>query len=375
ARYSEAHLLAVQAQNRLDVLRRDRDRAEGALDDLERRQRERAEEAERVRAAQAETAQQRDRHEAEAAELRGAKGALDEAARSAETAVLEARAGIADADKLLRELRRLREDALGERGTSEVRLKEIETRLQGVEERVWDEYGVALGELSAPADFDPEAARAQIPKLREKLRSLGAVNELALESYEEEKERLDFLRTQQADLEAAEASLRSTIREINATASARFDETFEAVRAQFQRLFVQLFGENASADLVLAGDDPLEDDIEIRARPKGKKPSAITQLSGGEKTLTAIALLFAIYLVKPSPFCILDEVDAPLDDANIERFMGLIRAFAEETQFILVTHNKLTMEAADRMYGVTMQEEGVSKLVGVRFGEVLPEAA
>jgi chromosome segregation protein len=117
--------------------------------------------------------------------------------------------------------------------------------------------------------------------------------------------------------------------------------------------------------------DPLESAIEVFARPRGKRPSVLAQLSGGEKTLTAIALLFAIYLVKPSPFCILDEVDAPLDDANVTRFMHLIRKFSETTQFILVTHNKRTMEAADRMYGVTMQEQGVSSLVGVRFEEAL----
>jgi chromosome segregation protein len=146
------------------------------------------------------------------------------------------------------------------------------------------------------------------------------------------------------------------------------------VREQFRGLFRQLFGENAQAELILDGTDPLESPIEITARPKGKKPSAISQLSGGEKTLTAIALLFAIYLVKPSPFCILDEVDAPLDDVNIERFLSLIRAFAASTQFILVTHNKLTMEGADRMYGITMQEEGVSKLVGVRFDGVAEAA-
>ena len=137
--------------------------------------------------------------------------------------------------------------------------------------------------------------------------------------------------------------------------------------AAFQGLFRDLFGETAQADLALEGDDPLEAPIEIFAQPRGKRPSVISQLSGGEKALTAIALLFAIYLVKPSPFCILDEVDAPLDDTNVERFMRLIRQFEHRTQFILVTHNKLTMEAADRLYGITMPEPGISRLVGVRF--------
>ncbi len=370
ARFSEANLATVQARNQLDALRRDRDRAERTIRELAERETARQAEAERVRVQREEAAGLKATQEARATRLRDGRADLDTAVKHAETAVSDARSAISDTDVLLRDVRRLREDAQQRQAAGAVRLGEIGTRMEAVAERVWDEYGVALGEVAPPApDFDADAARREVPTLREKLRGLGAVNELALESYEEEKERLDFLRAQQADLEQAEASLRSTIREINATASARFDETFQAVRREFQRLFVDLFGENASADIVLAGDDPLESPVEIRARPKGKKPSGIAQLSGGEKTLTAIALLFAIYLVKPSPFCILDEVDAPLDDSNVERFMGLIRSFSASTQFILVTHNKLTMEAADRMYGVTMQEEGVSKLVGVTFDE------
>ena len=215
--------------------------------------------------------------------------------------------------------------------------------------------------------FQPDTARLEVPKLREKIRGLGAVNALALESYEEEQTRLAFLQEQRTDLADAEASLLDTIREINETARARFGETFEAVREAFQKLFTDLFGETATADLTLDGDDPLEAPVAISARPHGKRPVSLAQLSGGEKTLTATALLFAIYLVKPSPFCILDEVDAPLDDANVGRFMNLIRSFSDSTQFILVTHNKLTMEAADRMYGVTMPTPGISRLVGVRF--------
>ncbi|MEM1041844.1 MAG: chromosome segregation protein SMC [Bacteroidota bacterium] len=375
ARFSEANLVAVQARTRLDALGRDRDRTDLGLADLATRDDERQAEAGRLRASLDEAAGRIATQSAQATRLRDTKADLDQAVTTAETDVSDARSAISDTDALLREVRRLREEAQQAQGAGEIRRTEIGTRLEAITERVWEAYGVAPGEIEVPPDFDADEARREVPDLRAKLRTIGAVNELALESYEEEKQRLEFLREQQHDLEQAEASLRSTIREINATASARFNETFSAVRREFQRLFKDLFGQNASADIVLAGDDPLEDPIEIRARPKGKKPSAITQLSGGEKTLTAIALLFAIYLVKPSPFCILDEVDAPLDDANVERFMGLIRAFAESTQFILVTHNKLTMEAADRMYGVTMQEEGVSKLVGVRFDEVLPEAA
>jgi len=149
-------------------------------------------------------------------------------------------------------------------------------------------------------------------------------------------------------------------------------DTFEKIRENFINIFRSLFNPGDEADLKLEeSTDPLEAKIEIIAKPKGKRPTSIELLSGGEKTLTAIALLFAIYLVKPSPFCILDEIDAPLDDANIDRFTKIIKDFSRDTQFIVVTHNKRTMEAADTLYGVTMQEEGVSKLVAVRFNETL----
>ena len=170
----------------------------------------------------------------------------------------------------------------------------------------------------------------------------------------------------------AEEKLTQTINEINETAMERFNQTFEAVRKNFKEVFSTLFNEDDECDLIpnVNDDDVLESKIEIIAKPKGKRPSTIEQLSGGEKTLTAIALLFSIYLVKPSPFCILDEVDAPLDDANIERFTHLLRRFSKDTQFIVITHNKKTMEKAEMMYGVTMPEVGISKLVGVRLDDV-----
>ena len=302
--------------------------------------------------------------------------ALQSAAADAETSVLEHRATIADVEANLRAVRGARETAVQATTAAELRLAEIATRQETIAERLADEHGVDLDEADAERErlqaeemFQPETARREVPSLRDKIRGLGAVNALALESYEEEQTRLAFLQEQRADLAGAEASLLDTIREINETARTRFDDTFEAVRTAFQRLFTDLFGASAAADLALDGDDPLEAPVTITARPHGKRPVSLAQLSGGEKTLTATALLFAIYLVKPSPFCILDEVDAPLDDANVARFMDLIRSFADSTQFILVTHNKLTMEAADRMYGVTMPTPGISRLVGVRFDE------
>jgi len=220
-----------------------------------------------------------------------------------------------------------------------------------------------------------EESEREVQSLRSKIRRLGDVNPLALEEYEEEKERLDFLTEQQEDLEEAEQTLLETIEEINATAAERFFDTFDQIKDSFSEIFTELFGAGASAELMLEdADDPLDSAIDVIAQPKGKRPVTLEQLSSGEKTLTAIALLFSIYLVKPSPFCILDEVDAPLDDANVERFMSLIRRFEDDTQFILVTHNQRTMALADRMYGVTMEEQGVSKLVGVQFDEAVEMA-
>jgi chromosome segregation protein len=203
--------------------------------------------------------------------------------------------------------------------------------------------------------------------LKEKLKNFGAVNLLALEEYEVAAEREKFLSAQLADLTKAKSDLRSTITKINQTAREMFNESFTKVQENFTNLFVDLFdGGEAHINLV-DPDDPLESDIEIIARPSGKKLLPITMLSGGERALTAISLLFSLYLVKPSPFCILDEIDAPLDDANCQRFLKIIRSFSQQTQFIIITHNKITMEAADNLYGITMERPGVSKLVAVRF--------
>ncbi|MBI4364661.1 MAG: chromosome segregation protein SMC [Candidatus Latescibacteria bacterium] len=225
-----------------------------------------------------------------------------------------------------------------------------------------------------PAPETREERRERLAALQEKLRTLGPVNLLAMQDYEERRQRLAFLTGQRKDLDDARLSLLEAIARINATASDLFLKTFGQVNENFQKVFRTLF-EGGEAALTLTGDDSLEAEIEILARPRGKKPQSLSLLSGGEKALTAIALLFAIYLVKPSPFCILDEVDAPLDDANIDRFVLLLREFSRNTQFIVVTHNKKTMEVADCLYGVTMEEPGVSKLVSVRWNTDPPPDA
>jgi len=227
----------------------------------------------------------------------------------------------------------------------------------------------------APPDFDPVAAQQELEETRARFLALGAVNVLAVDEYTKKKERFQFLVQQREDVTRARAQLLEAIEKINVTASQLFVQTFSQVQVHFREVFKILF-EGGDAELRAIGEDPLECEIEIAARPRGKHLQSMSLMSGGERALTAIALLFAIYLVKPSPFCLLDEVDAPLDDANVERFVRMLRRFSDKTQFVVITHNKRTMEAADSLYGVTMQELGVSTLVSVRFdrrGAAAPE--
>ncbi|MDI6400597.1 chromosome segregation protein SMC [Balneolaceae bacterium ANBcel3] len=250
----------------------------------------------------------------------------------------------------------------------------LERDLKEITDHIWETYNLTMDQLSVtlPEHTDVSTARETIFTLKERLKNIGEVNPLAISEYEEEKQRLDHFEQQISDLEKAEHQLKETIQEINQKAQERFNQTFQEIRKNFQTVFHTLFEEDDHCDLLIdeSAEDPLEAKIEIVANPRGKRPSVIEQLSGGEKTLTAIALLFAIYLVKPSPFCVMDEVDAPLDDPNILRFTKLLKKFSGHTQFIVITHNKTTMEKSEMMYGVTMPETGISKLVGVRLDEV-----
>ena len=219
-----------------------------------------------------------------------------------------------------------------------------------------------------------EHVKALLRQVAGDIEKLGPINMLAIEEHAEESARLEFLQTQRNDLEKARDDLQTAIRQINRTARQLFMETFEQVRKNFQVTFDALF-EGGECDVTLADEeDPLESDIDVSASPRGKRTQRIHLLSGGERALTALALLFAIYLVKPSPFCVLDEVDAPLDEANIGRFVNMLQQFKRQTQFIVITHNPRTMEAADWIYGVTMAEPGISSIVGVQMEEAVESA-
>jgi chromosome segregation protein len=324
----------------------------------------------------------------------------------------ELRKRVQQHSETLRSVRREAETATAALHESELAMTNLRNRADGYRSRALEEFGFDIDDLDAAlaepfhaasgaenvvgttiqmhetaqdgfhpefyAEGDPQklfalgdvaALREEAKLLKSQLQSIGTVNPLAYEEYERESQRLEFLEKQFKDLQESERTLKHTIQEINQTAQKQFYDVFERIRTNFISIFTSLFNEGDEADLLIEEGDPLEAPIKIIAKPRGKRPSSIDMLSGGEKTLTAIALLFAIYLVKPSPFCILDEVDAPLDDANIDRYIRLIRRFAETTQFIMITHNKRTMEAAETLYGVTMEEEGVSKIVSVKFAD------
>ncbi len=251
------------------------------------------------------------------------------------------------------------------------KLNELKLQLAGMKERLSVEFKIELDQIidhPRATETSLEDLQTTSDRMRKRLENMGEVNPTAIEAYTEMKKRYEFILEQKNDLVDAKESLLQTIQEVEATANQQFLDTFNKVRENFQNVFKALFTEEDTADMILENPENLaETGIDIVAKPKGKRPSSISQLSGGEKTLTATALLFAIYLIKPAPFCILDEVDAPLDDANVGKFTQMIQKFSANSQFIIVTHNKMTMSAVDVIYGVTMQEPGVSKLVPVDF--------
>jgi chromosome segregation protein len=281
------------------------------------------------------------------------------------------------AERRVREARTQERAASDRRHALELEHQEVTGRIARIRERLEGEWGKPLDVLlseAQPVEGEHDELARELDGLVEALDRLGPVNMLAVEEHAEESERLDFLTAQRSDLVEARNDLRSAIREINKTATDLFTGTFEQIREHFRTTFLRLF-EGGEADIWLQDpSDPLESPIEIHASPKGKKTQRIDLLSGGERALTALSLLFGIYLVKPSPFCVLDEVDAPLDENNIGRFIRLLQDFSAQTQFVVITHNPRTIEAADWIYGVTMEEPGVSTIVGVKLQEALEVA-
>ena len=276
---------------------------------------------------------------------------------------------IAEAQKLMRKARREFDKHNRLRHHLEVTTTQLQMQLKAISARILDKYQITIDQIEIEDNpIDDLELMGQIDTLKTEIEGMGAVNLVAIEEYEEHKKREDFLVTQREDLEKSLESINQAIQKINQTSREAFLQAFEQIRTNFQEVFEELFGGGETELRLTEASDVLEAGIDIIACPPGKRPQSITQLSGGERSLVAIALLFAVFKIKPSPFCVLDEVDAALDEANVLRFTNLIRKYAQETQFVIITHNKRTMEIADVMYGVTMEQAGLSKVVSARFG-------
>jgi len=299
------------------------------------------------------------------------KEKFEEAVNEAEKVYYSARGSIDENEKQERDIHRQRESIDTILMEFHNKLSDVKIELKGVKERLSVEFNINLNDMEDPGqpisdDEDLEILAEKVEKIRQRLEVMGPINPMAMEAFEEIQDRHGFITSQKDDLVKAKESLMTTISEIDLVAKATFLEAFEKIKSNFIEVFRSLFSDHDDCDLVLSDyENPLDSSVEIIAKPKGKKPLTINQLSGGEKTLTATSLLFAIYLLKPAPFCIFDEVDAPLDDANIDKFNSIIHKFSDESQFVIVTHNKRTMNSTDVIYGITMPEQGISKVVPV----------
>ena len=301
------------------------------------------------------------------------KESIEQGVNEAEKEYYASRGYIDAIEKKLRNLHTNKENIDGLLMELQNKANDVKLQMSSVKERLSVEFEVdllaLLGDVENAhdvADLSEEELNENVSRFKDILDKLGPINPMAMEAYDEIKERHIFITDQKTDLDKAKESLLTTIEEIDLVAKETFLQAFSKIKENFINVFRSLFTDEDDCDLrLLTPDNPLESAIEIIAKPKGKKPLTISQLSGGEKTLTATSLLFSIYLLKPAPFCIFDEVDAPLDDANIDKFNNIIRKFSEESQFIIVTHNKRTMASTDVIYGITMVEQGVSRVVPV----------
>jgi len=370
ASLQEVRSRLAEAESALREVKAEAARLAASAVELEGRREAKEREAEEEREAAASLAEELASLGRELEEARAEASAFEERLAGVKEEFSRVEEELESKEKEAREARAKAEEATERVHEAEIRLTQVSTEESALKTRVLAEHGVDLDAYEPPGDVETDLGEmeSELAQLKEKLARLGAVNLLAVEDYRKSRERLQFLTTQRDDLVKAREELLEAIEKINVTASSLFMETFEKVRRNFKETFATLF-KDGEAELSLVGDDPLEAEIEIQARPGGKKLQNIKLLSGGERALAALSLLFAVYLVKPSPFCILDEVDAPLDDANVEKFIAMIQKFSARTQFIIITHNKMTMEAADRLYGITMPEPGTSKLVSVKFDE------
>jgi chromosome segregation protein len=379
ANFNELNLQLIQQQNRISALNQERTFRYKQLEDLKIQIEDNRQQLDQTQGQITESNLSLQKLETELTDMIRNKENEERKLNETDTAYYLERNKLSEKETDLRHLIKQKENSEHILGEIKDRINDLKLQLAGMKERLSVEFRINLDDIIDEARTGEQSAeelQEKADRMKKRLENLGEVNPTAVEAFQEMKRRYDFITEQKNDLVNAKDALLQTIQEVETTANQQFLETFERVRENFQKVFKALFTEEDTADLLLENPDNLaETGIDIIAKPKGKRPSSIQQLSGGEKTLTATALLFAIYLIKPAPFCILDEVDAPLDDANVGKFTNMIRQFSDNSQFIIVTHNKMTMSTVDVIYGVTMQEAGVSKLVPVDFRSLTTQAS
>lgn len=373
AAYNQDNIRLHQLQNKVSGLQKDLEYRDAQLENLDGRLAQHESELIQVEAALKEVVFHVDHSDDDLQAMYQLREALAQGLADVEKQYYSLRKTIHDAEEELMHTRTRKEQS--DFILTELKDKSVEIRmsLNALTERLSVEFNIDPDELVLleSAEDNVDELQERNSKLKKQLDEFGSINPMAMESYQEMNDRYSFIKQEKEDLEQAKSELLKTIQEIDNSAREKFMAAFNEVRSNFIEVFRSLFSQEDTCDILLSDpDNPLDADIQIVAKPKGKKPLSINQLSGGEKTLTATALLFSLYLLKPAPFCIFDEVDAPLDDTNIDKFNNIIREFSNRSQFIIVSHNKKTIASTDIIYGVTMVEQGISRLVAVNMNEV-----
>ena len=373
--YNQENIRLHQQQNKVSGIQKDLEYRESQKEALELRINKNNTEMEQIKVDMKDALTFTDNNDNDLKELYEQRKSLEKALHDMEEEFYEFRKRLNDLEEEVATLRKSKDqlDFL----ITEVKDKKttLQIDLNSLKERLSVEFNIDIKELLEgelpEIEQTPEELGSMCTRLKKQLDEYGTINPMAKEAYDEITQRYDFINKEKNDLLEAKASLMSTIEEIDGSANEKFMNAFNTVRDNFIKVFRSLFNDEDSCDLILTDPaNPLDSDIDIIARPKGKRPLSINQLSGGEKTLTSTALLFSLYLLKPAPFCIFDEVDAPLDDTNIDKFNNIIKEFANQSQFIVVSHNKRTIASTDIIYGVTMVEQGISRVVPVDLREV-----
>ena len=375
--FNEENVYYHQQENKLNTIRQEiafkQESFEGSLGRIERN----SQELQQVSISLNDLIMKSTENDDELVEMYKGKEKFEREVNEAEKAYYESREAIGKLEKDIRDIQRNRESTDQTLMELQNKRNDGQLQLQSIKDRLSVEFNVNIENIDTKIDeklvhLDVEELQKKVTLQKDQIENMGPVNPMAMEAYEEIQVRHEFITGQKEDLLSAKEALIETITEINEVAKTTFMDAFEKIHEHFVRVFRTLFTDEDDCHLRLTDpDNPLESFIEIIAKPKGKKPLTINQLSGGEKTLTATSLLFAIYLLKPAPFCIFDEVDAPLDDANIDKFNEIIRKFSDQSQFIIVTHNKRTMSSTDIIYGITMVEQGISRVVPVDLRELV----